>query len=186
GRRAGGRGSAVGRRAQRPDRDAQSRRARAVDRERRGDRGRDAAAVVAARRRARLRRRRGGGAGPDGGRGAMAFLSGPVRPFRRPGTFHGRRKPMMIGSRWFSLVGTLSLIAAVAGATGCVDKVNTAVLSCPCASGYVCCESGVCATEQNGCPAATAALSASVAGRWTGYVENLAGGDDAVSITIAV
>jgi hypothetical protein len=69
---------------------------------------------------------------------------------------------------------------------GCVDKVDTAILSCPCATGYVCCESGVCATDQTGCTAATAALSASVAGHWTGYIENLASGDDAVDLTIAL
>lgn len=81
---------------------------------------------------------------------------------------------------------TLSLIAFVAAVAGCVDHVDTAVLSCPCATGYVCCESGVCAAEQGACTAATTALSASVAGRWSGYIENLPGGDDAVALTIAV
>lgn len=92
----------------------------------------------------------------------------------------------MIGSRMLCLARTLPLVAFVAGAASCIDGVDTAVLSCPCAAGYTCCESGVCASEQTGCAQATAALSAGVAGRWTGYVENLAGGDDAVSIAISV
>lgn len=96
---------------------------------------------------------------------------------------------MMIESRMLHFARTLSglvLLAGTAGAAGCVDRVDTAVLSCPCASGYVCCESGVCATDATGCSAATAALSASIAGQWTGYIENLAGGDDALRIDIVV
>jgi hypothetical protein len=93
---------------------------------------------------------------------------------------------MTSGSRTLQFARLLPLIAGTVFVAGCVDKVDTAVLSCPCATGYVCCESGVCATEQMGCAAATAALSATVAGHWTGYIENLAGGDDAVDLTIAV
>ena len=40
--------------------------------------------------------------------------------------------------------------------------------------------------SSRGCAVATAALSAFVAGHWTGYIENLVGGDDAVDLTIAV
>jgi hypothetical protein len=92
----------------------------------------------------------------------------------------------MIESRIFGLARTMPLLALATCAVSCIDRVDTAVLSCPCAAGYSCCESGVCASEQTGCSQATAALSASVAGRWTGYVENLSGGDDAVSLTISI
>jgi hypothetical protein len=67
---------------------------------------------------------------------------------------------------------TAAVLAVGVVSAGCVDKVDTSLKSCPCADGNVCCDSGVCASELAGCTAATAALSASVQGRWAGYIEN--------------
>jgi hypothetical protein len=73
-------------------------------------------------------------------------------------------------------------------ASGCADAVPTQSNACPCANGYVCCESGVCASEVATCGAATAALSIGAQGRWTGYVEN-AGAllvDDSLDLSLDV
>jgi hypothetical protein len=78
------------------------------------------------------------------------------------------------------------LLAAGTLTTACVDHVDTAIKSCPCAAGNVCCASGVCAADQDACAAATAALSASVQGRWTGYIENFRPDvDDAIAVDIS-
>lgn len=70
---------------------------------------------------------------------------------------------------------------------GCVDHVDTALNPCPCATGTVCCGSGVCAEDESSCGAATAALSASVQGKWTGYIENFKPeADDRVSVSITL
>lgn len=47
----------------------------------------------------------------------------------------------------FALGGLLSAMAAM----GCVDQLPTSDKPCPCASGYVCCDSGRCASIQVGC-----------------------------------
>ncbi len=45
--------------------------------------------------------------------------------------------------------------------------------SCPCASGYFCCASNICAKDEASCESTTAAaLLAQAKGVWTGYVEN--------------
>src|ERR1051325_5411462 len=85
-----------------------------------------------------------------------------------------------------SLFGYSVIVAAVL-ASACVDHVDTSLKSCPCAEGYVCCESGVCAADSGSCGAATAALSTSVQGSWSGYIENFrSDAPDAVRINIAV
>jgi hypothetical protein len=73
------------------------------------------------------------------------------------------QKALLLGS---------SMVLATALAAACVDHVDAEIKSCPCASGYVCCESGVCAVDSFQCDAATSALSASVEGTWSGYIEN--------------
>ena len=85
--------------------------------------------------------------------------------------------------------GTAQFFAlAVVLGSGCADKVRTAISPCPCASGYVCCESGVCARDSASCGAATAALSAAAQGRWTGYVENASfrSGSDLLELSFSV
>jgi hypothetical protein len=81
-----------------------------------------------------------------------------------------------------------SIIAVAALGSACVDHVDTGLKSCPCAEGYVCCASGVCAADSASCDAATVALSTSVQGSWSGYIENFYRSDapDAVRIAIAV
>jgi len=86
---------------------------------------------------------------------------------------------------WGLVGGAIALATALTAA--CVDHVDTSIKPCPCESGLVCCESGVCAADATNCGAATAALSASVQGSWSGYIENFQpDAPDAVRITIAV
>ena len=68
--------------------------------------------------------------------------------------------------------GSLMVLAA-ALASACVNHVDVGAKSCPCASGYVCCESGVCAADSAACGAATSSLSESAAGTWSGHIETL-------------
>jgi len=78
----------------------------------------------------------------------------------------------------------LLLVAAVL--TSCSAQ-SAAFDACPCAAGAYCCDSGVCATSQDTCAVATAALSSSVRGTWTGYIENFQwSSDDSLRISIAV
>jgi len=89
--------------------------------------------------------------------------------------------------RTTSRVGYLIVVAAAAVASACVDHVDTGIKPCPCATGYVCCESGVCAADAASCDTATSALSASVQGSWSGYIENYRpDAADTVRITISV
>ena len=58
---------------------------------------------------------------------------------------HGIKKATT-GTR-FALGGLLSAMAAL----GCVDQLPTSDKPCPCASGYVCCDSGRCESSQSAC-----------------------------------
>jgi hypothetical protein len=71
---------------------------------------------------------------------------------------------------------------------GCVDTRPEASRPCPCASGTVCCASGVCAPDGDSCGEATLGLAIENAGTWTGYLENynLPSGSDALAITLDV
>jgi hypothetical protein len=86
---------------------------------------------------------------------------------------------------WIGFAATL--LAGVIGLPACADQVPTAANACPCADGYVCCDSGVCAQDQSSCGVATAALSQSVQGVWTGYIENFQlSTDDSLTVAISV
>lgn len=81
------------------------------------------------------------------------------------------------------------LMAAAFVASACADKVPTDSNACPCATGYVCCQSGVCAADEASCGAATAALSLAAQGKWVGYIENYTGlpsGSDRVELSLDV
>lgn len=71
---------------------------------------------------------------------------------------------------------------------GCVDHRSSASDPCPCATGNVCCASGVCAVDDNHCGQATLALASENVGTWTGYFENynLASGSDALTISLSI
>jgi hypothetical protein len=58
------------------------------------------------------------------------------------------RSQLDFGARtpWMVLAAMVVLTS-----TGCVDRVGLAGRGCPCASGYVCCPSGVCAAEEASC-----------------------------------
>jgi hypothetical protein len=77
-----------------------------------------------------------------------------------------------------------SIVMAAMLSSACVDHVGTAINPCPCASDAVCCESGVCASDSTSCGAATAALSESVEGAWTGYIEGFFIPEDAIRIAV--
>lgn len=83
-----------------------------------------------------------------------------------------------------------AMLACATSGVACTDAVSTAINPCPCADGYVCCDSGVCAKDQNLCAAATQALSQSIQGTWDGYFETPGSGnfgpDDSLRITISV
>jgi hypothetical protein len=66
--------------------------------------------------------------------------------------------------------------------------VPSEISACPCATGTVCCASGVCAADESDCVSATSALFEDAQGKWTGYFENfaLASGSDAIQISISV
>lgn len=83
---------------------------------------------------------------------------------------------------------TALLLALLGGWPACAEKVVSKVQACPCATGNVCCQSGVCAADQNLCGSATLALAAESAGVWTGYFENfnLPSGSDALKISLSV
>ncbi len=88
-----------------------------------------------------------------------------------------------------SLFAALALTAGLGGFPACADHVAvpTEITSCPCAGSSVCCASGVCAANQNACDAATHALSESIQGVWTGYLENFQlSTDDSIKISIDV
>jgi len=88
-------------------------------------------------------------------------------------------------SRLAIIIAT-SLLSGATGVSACASRTETAIKPCPCASGYVCCDSGVCAQDQSGCSQATAALSASASGQWTGYIENFQlSTDDSITVSIA-
>ena len=83
---------------------------------------------------------------------------------------------------------TLTMILLSTGAlASCADEVTSDLNPCPCADGYVCCESGVCAQDTNACSVATQALSSQAVGMWTGYLENFElNADDSIKVAIAV
>jgi hypothetical protein len=85
------------------------------------------------------------------------------------------------------ILGLSMFLAGSIGVSACADQIPSAVKSCPCATGNICCESGVCARDADSCGAATQALSESVTGTWVGYLENFPyGDDDSIRISIAV
>lgn len=85
-----------------------------------------------------------------------------------------------------ALVVAISAFAAFS--SGCSERLSPLTSPCPCATGYVCCESGICATSETSCEDATLALARESAGTWTGYLENFAlrSGGDEVSISLSV
>lgn len=85
-------------------------------------------------------------------------------------------------------LGVVLLLTGAGLVPACADKVASETKGCPCATGNVCCSSGVCAASEAGCPAATLALAEESAGTWTGYFENfnLRSGADSIRITLAV
>lgn len=72
--------------------------------------------------------------------------------------------------RTFLIAATLA--GAALSTSSCADNVPTESNACPCANGYVCCGSGVCAADEASCGQATAALSIAAQGKWVGYIEN--------------
>jgi hypothetical protein len=84
----------------------------------------------------------------------------------------------------------VALAAALAlSAVACAKNVPTNAQPCPCAAGYVCCQSGVCAQGQDACDEATSALSAHAVGSWTGYIENYTGlssGADTLTLSFSL
>jgi hypothetical protein len=78
-------------------------------------------------------------------------------------------------------------LLATAVLPACASHVATTINACPCADGFICCDSGVCAHDQSDCAVVTTALAKSIEGIWNGYVENLApGSDDSLRIEIAI
>ena len=87
------------------------------------------------------------------------------------------------------LIAALAVAAGLGGGAACAEHVTvpTEIASCPCSGGSVCCASGICAASQDACTAATRALSESVQGVWTGYLENFQlSTDDTLKISIDV
>lgn len=88
------------------------------------------------------------------------------------------------------LLHHLALATALAlSAVACAKDVPTNAQPCPCAAGFVCCQSGICAQGQDACDDATSALSAHAVGRWIGHIENytgLASGADALTLSFSV
>ena len=78
----------------------------------------------------------------------------------------------------FALGTLLSAVAAI----GCVDQLPTSDKPCPCASGYVCCDSGKCATSEAACNMAPAGAGGH-AGTGSGGSGGSAGGGSAGSMT---
>ena len=64
-------------------------------------------------------------------------------------------REMKKATRRFALGGLLTAMAAL----GCVDQLPTSDKPCPCASGYVCCDSGKCASSEAACNAGSAGAS---------------------------
>jgi hypothetical protein len=92
-------------------------------------------------------------------------------------------------TRFARSLAALAVAAGSGGFPACADHVPvpTAIASCPCTSGSVCCASGVCAANQSACAEATQALSESVKGEWSGYLENFQlSTDDSIDISITV
>jgi hypothetical protein len=83
----------------------------------------------------------------------------------------------------------MAMVLAMGGAAaiGCVGSVPSKADPCPCADGYVCCPSNVCAATQAGCDQATQALEQAIAGEWKGYIEgfSLPSGSDVIDIKLA-
>src|SRR4029078_5991007 len=110
------------------------------------------------------------------------------RPKRGPRSLPDRERHTMTLNGFIRRIGFLFTIAVGLAGQGCADKVATAISPCPCAAGYVCCSSGVCAPSEDSCGTAAAALSAAAHGRWTGYVENASfwSGSDAIDLSFSV
>jgi hypothetical protein len=93
-------------------------------------------------------------------------------------------------NRWpRSLALVRAALAAAALAPGCAKHVSVNAQPCPCADGFVCCPSGICATATDACDQATSALSTQARGQWSGYVENysgLASGSDTLKLAFDV
>lgn len=92
-------------------------------------------------------------------------------------------------ARSINPLAALALASGLAGFPGCADHVPvpTEIASCPCAGGTVCCTSGVCAANPSMCGVATQALSESVKGVWSGYLENFQlSMDDSIEVSIDV
>lgn len=67
--------------------------------------------------------------------------------------------PFDARASWFVLTGLMLVLAAA----GCADKVGLGGRTCPCASGYVCCPSGVCVAEGATCDGSPATAPVALA-----------------------
>jgi hypothetical protein len=89
-----------------------------------------------------------------------------------------------------SLVEVLlaAIFAGSGGLGGCASTVAPDDKACPCADGYVCCSSGLCARDEGSCAAASRALAEQARGAWQGYVENhsFASGVDAIQLAFQI
>lgn len=94
-------------------------------------------------------------------------------------------EPIVNKTSW-AVAAVLSAFAAFS--PGCAERPSPLTSPCPCATGYFCCASGVCAASESSCGDATLALAQESAGTWSGYLENFAlrSGADEVRISLSV
>jgi hypothetical protein len=80
------------------------------------------------------------------------------------------------------------LAVALATLPGCANRIDEQLKSCPCATGYFCCDTGYCAPDQTSCESTSNALFEMNRGEWVGHLENFsfASGSDAIRISVAL
>jgi hypothetical protein len=85
-------------------------------------------------------------------------------------------------------VGFVVAMGLAASWSGCGAPVDADLKGCPCAAGYVCCDTGVCAADEQACAGSDAALFGLFKGDWEGYLENFQfrSGSDALSLSLSV